>query len=146
MGRFRRVTLRPGVLRDEATVLRIRNEPGVAAEGLTSAPRGPGWFHAVEPFVHVIEGPTRNAGPMTVGYILLESTAVISIAVSESYRGEGVGTLALQQALARARGRECTRALAWIRPGNAPSMAIFRAAGFCEQPRNRTVLHALALR
>ncbi len=67
--------------------------------------------------------------------IALDELEVLFIAVSESYRGRGVGSFLLEQGLASAQRSGVTRAHLEVRPSNLAGVRLYRRVGFVEAGR-----------
>ncbi len=140
-----RITLVPAAPLDAPTILAYRNDPAMVAASLSGKRRGQAWFDDVEPHAYLVVRrlPPQLSAP--VGYVLLEPTIKVSIMVTEACRGEGVGTAALQQALARCRGKGMIAVEAIVRRDNGASLRAFEKAGFQEQDLKGHVVLAVRL-
>jgi RimJ/RimL family protein N-acetyltransferase len=150
------VELRPATDADADLLLDWANDPVTRAAGFHPAliDRGThiGWLAArlASPKTRIWIGMRRGrdgepAGQVDpVGQVRLEvderGVAEVGIAVAPRARGQGVGGSLLDAGLAAARADSAfgaRRFLARVRPDNAASVRLFRAAGFAEVSRDR---------
>lgn len=124
---------RPACLDDAARLLAWRNDPITRAQSrntdLVSSSEHHAWLVSVlaDPSrrLFIVEDETGVAvGTVRFDHALNETE--LSWAVAPDARGRGLGKIMVTQALAQIAGV----AVACIRPGNAASLAIARAAGF----------------
>lgn len=132
-------TLRGAEPEDVRKVWEINNDPSVRAQAVetTEIPwdEHVEWYERVLGDVSCVLWLVEVGGEVcgTVRFDLRESLseAVITVAVSPSMRGQGVGRRAIRRASERILKRADVRhVLAEIRPDNAPSICAFEAAGF----------------
>ncbi|HET9613617.1 MAG TPA: GNAT family N-acetyltransferase [Candidatus Limnocylindrales bacterium] len=131
--------LRPATAADADLLLAWANDPSVRAASLQSDP--------IDRGTHVAWLASRLAsdacriwigvepGGRAVGVIRFErdddGRAVVSISVDRDARGRGYGATLLALGLAAsAAALEPAGYRAWVRPGNAASLAMFERAGF----------------
>lgn len=128
------VTLRPATPADSDLFFRLRNDADViatSAEGQrVTAEQHARWFaEAIAPnSAHRLWVIAADGWP--VGYLRAERTskaAVVSIALTPTARGHGIGSAALVAAAEQEPG---TTWRAWIRPTNRASQRAFARAGY----------------
>jgi len=98
------------------------------------------WFDAHDPARHplwVLESPTgAMLGWMSLsafyGRPAYDATAEISVYLDEAARGQGLGRLAVQHAIAACPTLGIKTLLGFIFAHNAPSMRLFEALGFAQ--------------
>lgn len=125
--------LRPGLLRDLPAL-------AAAERACFPDPWGEGGLRA-----HLAGGAARTvvceAAGETAGYLLgcviPPEAEVFRIAALPSARRRGVGRALLGHFLGECRARGCTDVYLEVRASNAPAIALYRAAGFCEIGRRR---------
>lgn len=103
------------------------------------------WFHAHDParrplwVVERPDGDDRTGASRVIAWLSFSDfygrpayarTAELSIYLDERARGCGLGTLLLARALEAAPGLQIDTVLGFIFGHNAPSLALFRRAGF----------------
>ena len=100
------------------------------------------WFHAhgaARRPLWVAEQTERDGAGRVIGWLSFSDfygrpayarTAELSIYLDERARGRGLGRQLLEQALEAAPGLQIDTALGFIFGHNAPSLALFRRAGF----------------
>lgn len=73
-------------------------------------------------------------GPLTVGYACVwavhDELWINNLAVHRDYRGRGLGTALLREALRAGRRLGCARALLEVRPSNQAALRLYTAEGF----------------
>lgn len=139
---MRTVVLSPARPEDSAALLAWRNDPMSVAASLDRQPVEDGdhqrWFARVivDPRRSLYIGRDSISGER-VGMCRFDraperAQAVVSINVAPQWRGKGVGTLLLQESLARHRKEHpsTTTILAQIRSDNVASVRLFESSGF----------------
>lgn len=123
---------------DEELLLHWANEPEVRRQAFSTAPIDAQthgrWFQArlrnPDCTIHVVEAP----GGLAAGYVKLERQEgawEIGYSLDASFRGLGIAANLLQTVL---REHGTPRPLrARVKPGNTPSLAVFRRLGFREE-------------
>jgi RimJ/RimL family protein N-acetyltransferase len=126
---------------DARFLLDLRNDPEVRRQSRIAAPVSEkehlswldGTLADVETHLFVID-----ADGIAVGQLRLDGTgteAELSLALTESARGKGIGTAALLAAHNVAHGLELTSVRAVVKESNSASLATFTAAGYGERRR-----------
>jgi len=116
------VRLRPARWWDRWFVLDLRNDPDTRAVGINAQPVGAAWWRCVKPMLAII---TAGSQSYRVGYLIVNTKCEISIALSPTFRGHGLGTIALL--LARQQYGPLT---AYVKDDNLASQRAFVKAGF----------------
>jgi pseudaminic acid synthase len=131
------VSLRPATRADSADLLAWRNDPltrGMSiSSGEVSNEEHEQWLERSlevdDRRLFVAEYEGRLAGVVRLD-LAAHATWEVSITVAPSERGRGLALAMLRSAEDAARGLGALRLLAVIRPGNKPSLKVFKAAGY----------------
>jgi RimJ/RimL family protein N-acetyltransferase len=131
------VSLRRASLEDARFVWEVNNHPSVRAQSLSTAPIPwevhEGWFgrRIADPETVFFIATCRGVPAAVVRFELQGSDATISVAVSPTFRGMGIGSRVIAAATDElARVRPDARAIAWVRADNTPSLRAFARAGY----------------
>jgi RimJ/RimL family protein N-acetyltransferase len=119
-------------------------ERWLAADPVGGAIFGGFYGHAVERWTPLLQAPSRHGwitfddiGP--IGFIdleILDDEAEITYYVSPARRGRGLGRPTLDQVVQLATGLGARQIHASVDPGNHPSLATLRTAGFTDEGTN----------
>lgn len=131
------VSLRRANLDDARFVWEVNNDPTVRAQSVSTLPipweAHEAWFarKVAEPETFFYIASCQGAAAGVVRFDLRDNDATISIAVSPTFRGKGLGSYIIACATDElARARPGVRAIAWVRPENTPSLRAFARAGY----------------
>ena len=131
------VRLRPATIEDAAFVFALRTDAEVQRQSFGSAPT---WEQHREWLVAAIDDPRRRlliieCESVPVGQVRLDRIdehEIVSLAISEPARGQGVG----RRALGALAALTTVDLVAHIKPDNARSLATFSSAGFVVSSAN----------
>lgn len=93
------------------------------------------------PVSHTLTVWDEEAEPMLVGYLLLLAIApeveIANIAVSPSFRRQGIGRALLEEGIARMRAEGCDRFFLEVREHNLSAQALYSGLGFAQVGRRK---------
>ncbi len=125
--------LRPGRVEDHADFVRLFGELGLE----DPPPPLDVWASGLMKHAYFVDGPE---GPRALGIIdvMGDTGHVSTVVVAPGQRGQGLGRLVMEGLAERLRARGCHQWRLYVKPDNAPAVALYSALGMKPRKLERT--------